>query len=113
MPKFKIFGQWMEELPSWAQKFVKPSCTIPDQSMTIAEIIAKYTRTGLVPGSVVSHADDGGNIASDPGFDPLDEWNESMAAAARAEADLPKLEDLPDDKKVDLDKEAREAGGTE
>lgn len=86
MPKFKIFGQWMEELPSWAQKFVKPSCTIPDQSMTIAEIIAKYTRTGLVPGSVVSRADDGGNIANDPGFDPMDEWNESMAAAARAEA---------------------------
>lgn len=48
-----------------------PSCTIPDQSMTISEIIARFTRSGVMPVQV--HNDDGGNEApDDPEFDPLD-----------------------------------------
>lgn len=53
------------------ESFPSPSVTVPDQSMTIQEIIARYTRTGALP---VSSAplDSGGNEAFDPGFDPLD-----------------------------------------
>lgn len=54
--------------------------------MTIQEIIAKYTRTGLVPQSFV-HKDQGGNVAFEPDFDPLDEFSETMAGSA--ENDLP------------------------
>lgn len=63
--------------------------------MTIQEIIAKYTRTGLVPQSFV-HKDQGGNVAFEPDFDPLDEFSETMAGSERvagpagsAENDLP------------------------
>lgn len=86
MSEIRFYGQWTEKGPSWAQEFLKPSLTIPDQSMTIAEIIAKYTRTGLVPSSYLN-TDQGGNEASEIGVDPMDEWNESMVAAALAEKD--------------------------
>lgn len=85
MSELRFYGQWTEKGPSWALKTTQPSLTVPDQAMSIAEIIAKFTRTGLVPSTYLK-ADQGGNIAAESGSDPLDEWNESMAAAARQEA---------------------------
>lgn len=85
MSEIRFYGHWTEKGPSWALETTEPSLTVPDQAMSIAEIIAKYTRTGLVPQSYLK-TDQGGNIAADPGLDPMDEWNESMAAAAREEA---------------------------
>ena len=82
MPKF--FTQYSEDLPSWALETTEPTCTIPDQSMTIQEIIAKFTRTGLVPQSYLRQ-DEGGNVASEPGSDPLDDM-QAVLAAAREEA---------------------------
>lgn len=58
-----------------------PTCTVPDQSMTIQEIIAKFTRTGLVPQSYAKR-DQGGNAAFGPDFDPLDDYSATMAEAA-------------------------------
>lgn len=63
------------------QYFELPTCTVPDQSMTIQEIIAKFTRTGLVPQSYAKR-DQGGNAAFGPDFDPLDDYSETMAEAA-------------------------------
>lgn len=48
--------------------------------MTIPEIIARYTRSGLVPQSYAKR-DEGGNVAMEPDFDPLDEFSETMEAA--------------------------------
>lgn len=50
--------------------FPLPSCTVPDESMTIPEIIARFVRSGSMPVSV--HSDIGDNEAFEPGFDPLD-----------------------------------------
>lgn len=73
-----FFGQWTRfKRLSWALVFHKPTCTVPDQSMTIQEIIAKYTRTGLVP-STVLRKDEGGQAAFDPDFDPLDNGQDFM-----------------------------------
>lgn len=83
LPRFAV--QFGEYVPTTGQMFVEPSATIPDQSMTIPEIIAKFTRTGLVPGTI-SMRDQGGNVAADPDADPLDEWNDVQAAAAAAKA---------------------------
>lgn len=52
--------------------------------MTIPEIIAKYTRTGLVPQSY-ARRDEGGNAAFEPGFDPLDEFGDVVERAREAE----------------------------
>lgn len=76
LPRF--CGQWNGGSRYPAQVFTKPSQTVPDQSMTIPEIIAKYTRTGLVPQSFAKN-DSGGNTATEPGFDPLDEYSEIQA----------------------------------
>lgn len=48
--------------------------------MTIPEIIARYTRSGLVPQSYAKR-DEGGNEAMEPDFDPLDAFSEVMEAA--------------------------------
>lgn len=48
-----------------------PSETVPDQSMTIQEIIARFVRSGSMPVSI--HSDIGDNEAFDPEFDPLDQ----------------------------------------
>lgn len=53
------------------QTFEKPSVTVPDESMSIQEIIARFTRTGSIPVKAFP-SDDGGNVASEPDFDPLD-----------------------------------------
>lgn len=68
-PRFR--SQWDAEQPSFAEYNDLPSCTIPDQSMTISEIIARFTRSGIMP--VKDYSDQGGNAApDDPDFDPLD-----------------------------------------
>lgn len=77
----KIYNQWTNPPSKVPQIFTLPTLTVPDQSMTIAEIIAKYTRTGLVPQSF-ARKDEGGNTAFEPGFDPLDEYTEIQAEAA-------------------------------
>lgn len=66
--------------------------------MTVQQIIAKYSRTGLVPQSFTKR-DDGGNVATDPDFDPLDSGFEVLddaAAAAAAEAAAGSSEPAPD-----------------
>ena len=83
--KPRFAAQWQEYEPYEGQVFTQPSCTVPDQSMTIPEIIAKFTRSGLVP-ATVRMVDKGGNVADDPESDPLDDWNEVIAAAAAAKA---------------------------
>lgn len=82
-PRFR--SQWNGPHDNPGQVFVKPTCTVPDQSMSIPEIIAKYTRTGLVPQSFAKR-DEGGNTAFDPGFDPLDEGLAILEDARREAA---------------------------
>lgn len=82
-PRFA--SQWLENDLSNGQVFTEPSCTVPDQSLTIPEIIARFTRSGVVPASI-KMSDKGGNVAADPESDPLDEWNDVQAAAAAAKA---------------------------
>lgn len=53
--------------------------------MTVQQIIAKYSRTGLVPQSFTKR-DDGGNVATDPDFDPLDSGFDVLDEAAAAKA---------------------------
>lgn len=53
------------------EKNNQPSMTVPDQSMTIPEIIARFVRTGSLP--VSAHTDTGDCEAFDPDFDPLDQ----------------------------------------
>lgn len=83
--KPRFASQWAENDLSNGQVFTEPSCTVPDQSMTIPEIIARFTRSGVVPASI-KMSDNGGNVASDPESDPLDVWNEVQAAAKAANA---------------------------
>lgn len=80
MPKYEFFTQYSDDMPSWAQENNEPTCTVPDQTMTIQEIIAKFTRTGLVPQSYLRQ-DEGGNVAASPDSDPLDDYQDILAAA--------------------------------
>lgn len=92
-----FYTQYTEERPKWRLQTTLPSCTVPDQSMTISEIIAKYTRHGLVPNSITK-ADKGGNVALEPAFDPLDEWNDVLAGARAEAAATEAAADVPEDK---------------
>lgn len=83
--KPRFASQWTENDLSNGQVFTEPSCTVPDQSLSIPEIIAKFTRSGLVP-ATVKMVDKGGNVATDPESDPFDDWNEVISAAAAAKA---------------------------
>lgn len=76
-PRFR--SQWNPGDQVFFEHNDLPSCTIPDQSMTISEIIARFTRSGVMPVQVFN--DDGGNEApDDPEFDPLDFDPEYMKA---------------------------------
>jgi len=81
----EFYTQWSNRPPHAPQEFKEPTCTVPNQSMTVQEIIAKYSRTGLVPQSFAKK-DEGGNIATDPDFDPLDSGLEMLEAAAQEKA---------------------------
>lgn len=83
LPRFRT--QWGENGVSVGQVFTEPSQTVPDQSLTIPQIIARFTRSGMVPASI-KMADQGGNFAADPDSDPLDDWNDLQSAAAAAKA---------------------------
>lgn len=65
----KFYTQF-DPKPQEGESFIKPSVTVPDESMTIPEIIAKFVRFGTAP--VALHADEGDNEAFEPDFDPLD-----------------------------------------
>lgn len=65
----KFYTQF-DPKPREEELFTLPSVTVPDESMTIPEIIARFVRSGTVPVSV--HTDIGDNEAFDPDFDPLD-----------------------------------------
>lgn len=94
MPKYEFFTQYSDDMPSWAQENNEPTCTVPDQTMTIQEIIAKFTRTGLLPQSYLRQ-DDGGNVAAPADSDPLDDM-EQVLAEARAEAERQRQEAQPE-----------------
>ena len=79
MEDIVFFNQWTNRPKTAPQVFSLPTCTVPDQTMTIKEIIAKFTRTGLVPQSYL-RPDVGGQVADEPGFDPMDEFTETMEA---------------------------------
>ena len=78
-------NQWTNQpaVGAFAQEFKLPTCTVPDQYMTIAEIIARFTRAGIVPkgtspldagriiNSTIRQQPDG-QATFDPDFDPLD-----------------------------------------
>lgn len=65
----KFYTQF-DPKPREVELFTLPSVTVPDESMTIPEIIARFVRSGSMPVSV--HSDIGDNEAFDPEFDPLD-----------------------------------------
>lgn len=67
-----FYGQFSENFPSHALSNDLPSLTVPDQSMTIQEIIAKFTRTGMLPESYLRSDPGGQEFDSDSEFDPLD-----------------------------------------
>lgn len=107
MEEIVFYNQWTNRPKTVPQEFKEPTCTVPDQSMTIQEIIAKFTRTGLVPQSYVRR-DQGGNTAFEPDFDPLDEYTEGVtAAAAAAGSSEPVKESAPGEPE---DKSAPSAG---
>lgn len=81
----EFYNQWTNRPPHAPQTFAEPTCTVPNQSMSVQQIIAKYSRTGLVPQSFTKR-DQGGNVATDPDFDPLDNGFEVLDAAAAAAA---------------------------
>lgn len=79
----EFYNQWSNRPPHAPQEFTEPTCTVPNQAMSVQEIIAKYSRTGLVPQSYLKK-DSGGNVATDPDFDPLDDAMDVMEAAEAA-----------------------------
>lgn len=79
IPVKRFRSQWDEDLTLPGQVFILPSETLPDQSMTIQEIISRYTRYGTLPGSI-SRRDDGGLVAPEADADPLDDFSREMAA---------------------------------
>ena len=90
-----FFNQWSNRPETVPQEFKEPTCTVPNQSMTVQEIIAKYTRAGIVPagmdrkkaGALISSmipSRPDGEVATDPGFDPLDEGMDILEAAEAA-----------------------------
>lgn len=82
--KLRFASQWLENDLSGGQVFTEPSKTVPDQSLTIPEIIARFTRSGYVPATIRMN-DIGGNVAAEPDSDPLDDyWDLQSRAAAQA-----------------------------
>lgn len=79
-PRFQ--SQWDENRPDFAQVFTEPSQTIPDQSLTIPQIISKFTRQGVAPASI-RMVDKGGNVAPEDWADPLDDFTEVERIAAQ------------------------------
>lgn len=93
--KPRFASQWLENDLSGGQVFTEPSKTVPDQSLTIPEIIARFTRSGYVPATIRMN-DQGGNVAAEPDADPLDDFSELQSlAAAQAAAQKKAQEQVP------------------
>lgn len=86
-----IFNQWSKRPVREKQEFTLPTCTVPDQSLTVPEIIARFTRAGVVPQGIT--ALEAGRIilarhgvwpgdqsAMSPDFDPMDSGGEYLDA---------------------------------
>lgn len=72
-----------------------PSETVPEQGLSIQEIIARYVRTGTMP--VAVHDDNGGNSAFEPEFDPLDQSPEQIRRIVKEGPPKPsQVEDKPE-----------------
>lgn len=91
----EFFNQWTKRPQRTPQEFSEPTCTVPNQSMTVAQIIAKYSRMGIIPAvkdtlqggrflQRLGQTWDGDNMATDPDFDPLDNGQEFLEEAAAA-----------------------------
>lgn len=91
-PRFA--SQWLENDLSDGQVFTEPSKTVPDQSLTIPEIIARFTRSGLVPASIRLN-DKGGNVAAEPDADPLDDFSDLQSLVAAQAAKKGEVETQP------------------
>lgn len=85
----EFFNQWTKRPQRTPQEFSEPTCTVPNQSMTVAQIIAKYSRMGIIPAvkdtlqggrflQRLGQTWDGDNKATDPDFDPLDNGQEYL-----------------------------------
>lgn len=85
----EFFNQWTKRPQRTPQEFSEPTCTVPNQSMTVAQIIAKYSRMGIIPAvkdtlqggrflQRLGQSWDGDNQATDPDFDPLDNGQEYL-----------------------------------
>lgn len=85
----EFFNQWTKRPERVPQEFSEPTCTVPNQSMTVAQIIAKYSRMGIIPAvkdtlqagrflQRLGQSWDGDNQATDPDFDPLDNGQEFL-----------------------------------
>ena len=93
----EFFNQWTKRPQRAPQEFKEPTCTVPNQSLSVAQIIAKYSRMGIIP-AVKDTLDggrdlqrlgqtwDGDNRATDPDFDPLDNGQEYLDDAAQQKA---------------------------
>lgn len=64
--------------------------------MSIQEIIAKFTRTGLVPASRVRQWDTGGNDVDEYPEDPLDDFTDIMNEVGEARSDESRSGDQPE-----------------
>lgn len=90
----KFITQYNAPLGPFIEVNDGPSMTVPEQGLTIQEILARYVRTGVMP--VAVHDDNGGNQAFEPDFDPLDaspEQVRTMLAKAKEKAKKDKAEE--------------------
>lgn len=88
----KFYTQY-DPKPRKNEVFGLPSETIPDQSLTIQEIIARFVRTGSMPCAV--HSDIGDNEAFEPEFDPLDVQPAETVSALYPSKEEPAADPVP------------------
>lgn len=107
----KFVTIWQDDKPSHALKNDQPSQTVPDQAMTIPEIIAKFTRTGMLPQSFLKEDEGGQEFAEDSEFSPLDhnpsefdpkvQEDKLKALKAKSEASVKQPEPAPAEPSAD------------
>ena len=104
----QFFNQWTKRPQRTPQEFSEPTCTVPNQSLSVAQIIAKYSRMGIIPAvkdtfqggrflQRLVKSWDGDNQATDPDFDPLDNGQEFLdeVAAQQKPAELEPVQAEP------------------
>lgn len=82
-----------DQKPVVPEIFEEPSVTVPDESMSIPEIIARFVRFGTAP--VAIHSDIGDNEAFEPGFDPLDYQPQEIVDSIKPKKVEEPSKDLP------------------